>query len=241
MPAPGGAKIKVLKHRPSCVSRGSSGPASPVTLRATRMDREDSSRRVTIFPSFLAAVPHRPIRWPPRRVTNPCRTLSSAVWAEHWVAFSTACRSSSSPTSGPPVSASPPGSSTVMGKPRRSRNSSARSSLSLPRASRLERRGAGSASAACSQGFLSSISFTAFVPQSYEGTSQNIPAKKGQGHSFSLKRKGAEKKLSTRNFVSRSRNESIYIYKKSAWSNAPGGSEVLFRFLFLSRKRNQQH
>ena len=66
LPAPGGARMRVLSRHPSGpVSLSHTGSAAPRPWRATRTEAEDRFRRLKISPPRRTAVPHSPTRCPP--------------------------------------------------------------------------------------------------------------------------------------------------------------------------------
>ena len=151
LPAPGGARMRVLSRHPSGpVSLSHTGSAAPRPWRATRTEAEDRFRRLKISPPRRTAVPHSPTRWPPSTVRYPRRIWSSTVWTEARLASSSSCSRSRPVTGSRPRVRSPSGRTAVRGCPHRSRSSSARPRSAGRRLSASCRRRMGSTRAACS-------------------------------------------------------------------------------------------
>ena len=106
-------------------------------------------------PSRTTVSPQSPTRQPPRTVTKPEATLSSAVWAEARVAFSSTVSRSRGVTVRLPTGLSPSGMASESRRPARRRSSSAPARRPSGRASTSERISSGSSAAAFSKPSLS--------------------------------------------------------------------------------------
>ena len=151
-PAPGGAAISVLS-KPLSLSAGTSCH-SPRTCRLIRTVADDMSRSASPPSCRTATVPHSPIRKPPRPIRYPFAIVSAAAYREYPVTASHSCSRSACVTlslgSSSLTSISPSHVRMVIGRPVRSRNSSASAfrCSGARRAACCHR--AGSSAAACS-------------------------------------------------------------------------------------------
>ena len=127
LPTPGGETSRVLWNMPPSHSLSSTRAAAPGTALATRMAREEIWRTLRTCPPSITALPHTPMRCPPATVKKPLTIWACAVWVEARVAISSTRSTSSAVTasSAPGTGASPSGYTAVMGRPTRSRSSSA--------------------------------------------------------------------------------------------------------------------
>ena len=79
LPAPGGASSSVLENPSGSHSSSTSGSDIPRIWRLMRTVTEEMSRRLVLMPARRTAVPHTPMRKPPRPMRYPLLSVSDTA------------------------------------------------------------------------------------------------------------------------------------------------------------------